>query len=60
MFQAIFGNDVNDLRENVAGNGWRPLDLIISLFPQKGSSGNGEAYTKTKLHIICSSKYPKV
>lgn len=60
-FQSIFGNDVKDLRENGgAAIGWRPLDLVIKLLPQQGSSGHREAYTRTNLHVICPSKYPRV
>lgn len=57
--QAIYGSDVCDLRQKQANNGWKPLDLVIALLPQKGSSGTHEAYVKTKLHVICGSKYPK-
>lgn len=52
---------MRDLRDKQNAAGWRPLDIVISLLPQKGSSsGNREAYTQSKLRIICPSKYPKV
>lgn len=58
--QSIYGCDVKDLRDKQNTNGWRPLDIIITLLPQQGSSGSQEVYAKTNLHIICASKYPKV
>lgn len=60
FFQSIFGSDVRDLRDKRNVIGWRPLDLIITLLPQKGSSRNREIYAKTNLRVICPSKYPKV
>ncbi|XP_031618624.1 eIF-2-alpha kinase GCN2 [Contarinia nasturtii] len=59
VIQSIYGNDVCDLRDR-RNTVWRPLDIVITLLPQKGSSGTHEAYAKTNLHIICPSKYPKV
>lgn len=60
MLQSIFGSDVIDLRDHKNNGVWKPMDIVITLLPQKGSSGTHEAYAKTKLHIICPSKYPKV
>ncbi|CAG9763995.1 unnamed protein product [Ceutorhynchus assimilis] len=56
--QAIYGDDLKDLRKKAAWNKWTPLDLSITLTPQRGSSGNREVYVKVNLHIICSETYP--
>ncbi|KAJ8925528.1 hypothetical protein NQ315_009367 [Exocentrus adspersus] len=56
--QAIYGDDLKDLRGKAVWNKWRPLNLSISLTPQQGSSGTQEIYVKIDLHIICSEKYP--
>lgn len=60
QFQSIFGSDVKDLRDKRTTTQWKPLDMVITLLPQQGSSQNREIYAKTNLHIICPSKYPKV
>uniref|UniRef100_A0A1A9W824 RWD domain-containing protein n=1 Tax=Glossina brevipalpis TaxID=37001 RepID=A0A1A9W824_9MUSC len=62
--QSIFGNDVEDLRpynkENTPSQS-KPTDIRIMLTPLRDSSnGSSEVYVRTKLHIICPSKYPKV
>ncbi|KAL9892877.1 eukaryotic translation initiation factor 2 alpha kinase Gcn2 isoform 1-T1 [Glossina fuscipes fuscipes] len=61
--KSIFGNDVEDLRpdiKNTTPSQWKPTDIRIMLTPLRDSSGSSEVYVRTKLHIICPSKYPKV
>lgn len=53
--KAIYGEDVKDLRGKKSST---PLDLIISLIPQQGTSGIHETHAKLDLHITCSETYP--
>uniref|UniRef100_A0A2M4AAW2 non-specific serine/threonine protein kinase n=1 Tax=Anopheles triannulatus TaxID=58253 RepID=A0A2M4AAW2_9DIPT len=55
VIKSIFHDEVEDLRPREGK--WKPLELKLSLTPQKGSAK--EAYVKADLHISCSSKYPK-
>ncbi|XP_050296030.1 eIF-2-alpha kinase GCN2 isoform X2 [Anthonomus grandis grandis] len=57
--QAIYGEELKDLRKKAAWNKWSPLNLSITLTPQRGSSENGETHIKLDLHIVCSEKYPE-
>ncbi|KAG5896432.1 hypothetical protein JTB14_022511 [Gonioctena quinquepunctata] len=57
--QAIYGNDLRDLRKKPAWDRWTPLNLSLTLTPQQGSAGTQEIYVKVDLHIVCSDQYPK-
>lgn len=57
--KAIFVEELKDLRHNDAWNIWRPLDIIITLTPQQGSSGRHEVHAQVDLHVTCSEKYPE-
>ncbi|KAF3426758.1 hypothetical protein E2986_10931 [Frieseomelitta varia] len=52
---SIFGEEIRDLRPEKRK--WQPLNLIISLMPQKSMSLT-EAYAQIDLHVICADKYP--
>ncbi|RZC35247.1 Pkinase, RWD and/or tRNA-synt His domain containing protein [Asbolus verrucosus] len=56
--EAIYGDDLKDLRAKGAWNGWTPLNLSISLKPQQGSSGFHEIHVKVDLHVVCTDAYP--
>ncbi|XP_044265056.1 eIF-2-alpha kinase GCN2 [Tribolium madens] len=56
--QAIYGDDLRDLRGQAAWMTWTPLNLSISLNPQQGSSGLHEVYVKLDLHVTCPETYP--
>ncbi|XP_075148275.1 eukaryotic translation initiation factor 2 alpha kinase Gcn2 [Haematobia irritans] len=62
--KSIFGNDVEDLRpydNNATPSQWKPTDIRLMLTPLRDSSnGQPEAYVRTKLHVVCPSKYPKL
>lgn len=62
--QSIFGSDVEDLRpydSSSTPSQWKPTDIRIMLTPLRDSSnGVPEAYVRTKLHVVCPSKYPKL
>ncbi|XP_039950475.1 eIF-2-alpha kinase GCN2 [Bactrocera tryoni] len=65
VIKAIFANDVEVLRPScdtdTPAAQWKPTEIRISLTPLRDSSnGHTEAYARTKLHIICPSKYPKI
>ncbi|XP_023293055.2 eIF-2-alpha kinase GCN2 [Lucilia cuprina] len=64
VIKSIFGNDVEDLRpynSSATPSQWKPTDIRIELTPLRDSSnGLTEAYVKTKLHVVCPSKYPKI
>lgn len=54
----MYMDAVEDLRIKRAWNKWCPLNLRISLTPQRGGSGLREINAKVDLHIVCSDKYP--
>ncbi|KAL0111656.1 hypothetical protein PUN28_013086 [Cardiocondyla obscurior] len=58
VLKAIFGDELQDLRKNKNKKKWQPLDIVITLTPQKGMSGPAEVYAQIDLHIICCDKYP--
>lgn len=58
FFQAIYGDDLKDLRAKGAWNKWVPLNVSITLTPQQGSIGTQEFFVQVDLHIICNDKYP--
>ncbi|XP_013102234.2 eIF-2-alpha kinase GCN2 [Stomoxys calcitrans] len=64
VIKSIFGNEVEDLRpydNNATPSQWKPTDIRIMLTPLRDSSnGQPEAYVRTKLHVVCPSKYPKL
>lgn len=49
---------MKDNRGKAAWNRWTPLDVILSLRPQQGSSGVHEAYVTVDLRVICPETYP--
>lgn len=60
VLKSIFFNELRDLRQNKQKKKWQPLNVAITLTPQKGMSGPvSEIYTKVDLHVICSEKYPE-
>lgn len=58
VLKSIFGDELRDLRKNKNKKKWQPLDIIVTLTPQKGMSGPAEVYAQIDLHIICCDKYP--
>ncbi|XP_050446671.1 eIF-2-alpha kinase GCN2 [Cataglyphis hispanica] len=58
VLKSIFGDELRDLRKNKNKKKWQPLDIVVTLTPQKGMSGPAEIYAQIDLHIICSDKYP--
>lgn len=59
-FQAIFNDDLRDLRTPSVWNKWTPLDISITLSPFQGSRGLREVHAQVDLRITCSEKYPDV
>ncbi|XP_068157751.1 eIF-2-alpha kinase GCN2 [Drosophila tropicalis] len=61
VIKSIFGAEVEDLRPQVKNGPWKPTDIRILLTPLRDSSnGQTKAYVRTKLHLTCPSKYPKL
>ncbi|EFN69222.1 Eukaryotic translation initiation factor 2-alpha kinase 4 [Camponotus floridanus] len=58
VLKSIFGDELRDLRKNKNKKKWQPLDIVVTLTPQKGMSGPAEIYAQVDLHVICSDKYP--
>ncbi|CAG9859480.1 unnamed protein product [Phyllotreta striolata] len=56
--QAIYFDNLKDLRKKAAWNKWTPLDFSITLGPQQGSAGTSEFYVQVDLHVICNEHYP--
>ncbi|XP_023718266.1 eIF-2-alpha kinase GCN2 isoform X3 [Cryptotermes secundus] len=57
--KAIFTHELQDVREKEAWNVWRPLEIVITLTPQQGSSGLQEVHAHIDLHVTCSEQYPE-
>ncbi|KOC70443.1 Eukaryotic translation initiation factor 2-alpha kinase 4, partial [Habropoda laboriosa] len=55
---SIFGDELRDLRSRKNRQKWQPLDILITLKPQKGMSGPAEVYAQIDLHVTCNDKYP--
>ncbi|KAL3285701.1 hypothetical protein HHI36_000232 [Cryptolaemus montrouzieri] len=53
---SIYSGDIKDLR--TGQNKWKPLDLVISLKPQQGSSSTRDIYVQVDLRVTCSKQYP--
>lgn len=58
VLKSIFGDELCDLRCEKNKRKWQPLDILISLMPQKGMSGPAKVYAQIDLHVMCSTKYP--
>ncbi|XP_012229735.1 eIF-2-alpha kinase GCN2 [Linepithema humile] len=56
--ESIFGNELRDLRKNKNKKKWQPLDVVVTLTPQKGGSGPAEIHAQIDLRITCNDKYP--
>ncbi|KAG5306395.1 E2AK4 kinase, partial [Pseudoatta argentina] len=57
VLKSIFGDELRDLRKKNKKK-WQPLDIVVTLTPQKGMSGPVEVYAQIDLHITCCDKYP--
>ena len=57
--KAIFGEELEDLRTQNEADTWKPLDFVLYLRPQQGSSGVQEIHAQIHLRIQCSHLYPQ-
>ncbi|XP_034249523.1 eIF-2-alpha kinase GCN2 isoform X2 [Thrips palmi] len=57
--KAIFGDELEDLRNPSENDVWQPLDFILNLTPQQGSSGVKEIHAQIHLHVSCCRLYPE-
>ncbi|KAJ1529287.1 hypothetical protein ONE63_006085 [Megalurothrips usitatus] len=55
--KAIFEDELEVLREQ--SDVWHPLDFLLSLGPQQGSSGAREIHAHVQLHVECCHLYPE-
>ncbi|XP_068966649.1 eIF-2-alpha kinase GCN2 isoform X3 [Bombus flavifrons] len=58
VLKSIFGDELRDLHHEKNRRKWQPLDIVITLMPQKGMSGPAKVYAQIDLHVMCSDKYP--
>ncbi|XP_078042063.1 eukaryotic translation initiation factor 2 alpha kinase Gcn2 isoform X2 [Augochlora pura] len=58
VLKSIFGDELRDLRCGKNKRKWQPLDIIVTLTPQKGMSGPAEVHAQIDLHVTCSNNYP--
>lgn len=56
--QAIFGDELEDLRMSREDDVWQPLDFVLFLGPQQGSSGAQEIHAQAHLRVTCCNRYP--
>ncbi|XP_076664600.1 eukaryotic translation initiation factor 2 alpha kinase Gcn2 isoform X2 [Andrena cerasifolii] len=59
VLKSIFGDELQDLRRGKSKRKWQPLDISVTLIPQRGMSGPAEVYAQIDLHVTCSDKYPE-
>lgn len=57
--KAIFGDELEDQRIPTENDVWQPLDFILHLTPQQGSSGAKEIHAQIHLHVSCCRLYPE-
>ncbi|XP_029040075.2 eIF-2-alpha kinase GCN2 isoform X2 [Osmia bicornis bicornis] len=58
VLKSIFGDELGDLRNRKNRRKWQPLDVNITLTPQKGMSGPAKVYVQIDLRVTCSDRYP--
>lgn len=58
FLQSIFADELCDLRNRKNRKKWQPLDVNITLTPQKGMSGPAKVYVQIDLRVTCSDRYP--
>ncbi|CAL7948676.1 unnamed protein product [Xylocopa violacea] len=58
VLKSIFGDELCDLRNKKSNQSWQPLDILITLMPQKSMSGPAKVHAQIDLHVICTDKYP--
>ncbi|XP_076173712.1 eukaryotic translation initiation factor 2 alpha kinase Gcn2 isoform X2 [Ptiloglossa arizonensis] len=58
VLKSIFGDELHDLRHGKNKRKWYPLDISITLIPQRGMSGPAKVHAQIDLHVTCSDKYP--
>ncbi|XP_046628055.1 eIF-2-alpha kinase GCN2 [Neodiprion virginianus] len=59
VLKSIFAEELHDHRKTKGKKKWQPLDLSITLTPQKGMSGPAEVYAQIDLQVICRDNYPE-
>lgn len=57
--KAIFENELEDLRKLDENDLWQPLDFVLYLSPQQGSSGIQEIHADVHLQVTCCQSYPE-
>ncbi|CAL1296337.1 unnamed protein product [Larinioides sclopetarius] len=56
---SIYCNEVKDLRKNSGGQKWKPLEMIITVYPEESMTGDKDHNLQVDLYIRCSENYPK-
>ncbi|XKL63292.1 hypothetical protein PGB90_005656 [Kerria lacca] len=56
VLKAIFTDQFVDCNENCSK--WKPLNIILTVFPLREHSGPLEAHVQLDLHVIASEEYP--
>jgi len=57
--KSIFTCELQDVRKHDGRDVWHPLEIVITLTPQQGSSGLEEVHVHIDLHVTCSEQYPE-
>uniref|UniRef100_A0A0C9QMD1 non-specific serine/threonine protein kinase n=1 Tax=Fopius arisanus TaxID=64838 RepID=A0A0C9QMD1_9HYME len=58
VLKSIYGDELRDLRRGKPHRRWHPLDISMTLTPQRGMSGPMEVHAQIDLHTICNENYP--
>ncbi|GFS95379.1 eIF-2-alpha kinase GCN2 [Nephila pilipes] len=56
---SIYFNEVKDLRKHAGMLKWKPLEMIITVFPEESMTADKNNDLKVDLYIRCSENYPK-
>ncbi|CAD6209191.1 GSCOCG00003773001-RA-CDS [Cotesia congregata] len=59
VLKSIFGDDLEDMRNNKNKRKWQPLNIKVTLTPSQGMSGPVQVYAQIDLHVMCGESYPE-
>ncbi|KAH0562864.1 eIF-2-alpha kinase GCN2-like isoform X1 [Cotesia glomerata] len=59
VLKSVFGDNLQDLRNNKNKRKWQPLNVNITLTPSQGMPGSPQGNVQIDLQITCGETYPE-